>query len=395
MASRARTTAVLLSTAIVVGAAGLAPTASAGPQDTGGLTLPNRAEAVQIRERAERLEVDGPALRSEAVGSSGVTEVVPDTVANPMVWRVDGLNRYEVGANLSWFWEVYFWDETVEPYPWEKTVFLASGEVFSDALAGGALAGNAGGPVLLTYKDRLPQVTKDALTALQPDSVVVLGGTNTITASVETDLAPYAPPGEIYRIEGADRYQVSANIADVIGPSPRAYVATGLNWPDGLAGGAAAGYEYAPLLLTKTADVPDAVMDVLATVTQPEEIIVLGGPNTIDDAVLRELETIAPVVTRVGGRDRYEVAANVADLLPTTREATMATGLNWPDALAGSAYAGLTGDKVLLLRPTGVPADTRQAVLDHILVHISMLGGLTSLPESVAVELEAMEVPLP
>jgi putative cell wall-binding protein len=187
---------------------------------------------------------------------------------------------------------------------------------------------------------------------------------------------------------------VSANLAGTIGWSPRAYVATGLNWPDGLAGGAAAGAEWAPLLLTKKTDVPDVVMETLANVTQPEEIVVLGGSNTIDDAVLRELETIAPV-TRIGGADRYAVAANVADLHPTTYGATMATGLNWPDALAGSAFAGLVGDKMLLLKPTVVPADTRQAVLDHSLVLIDLLGGTTSVPQAIVDDLEAMEVVVP
>ena len=73
----------------------------------------------------------------------------------------------------------------------------------------------------------------------------------------------------------------------------------------------------------------------------------------------------------------------------------MASGLNWPDALAGSAFAGLTGDKLLLLRPTGVPGATSKAVTDLDLGWITVLGGVKSVPEPVLDQLRMLEVEVP
>ena len=59
---------------------------------------------------------------------------------------------------------------------------------FPDALSGSALAGLVGGPVLLTRKDRLPQVTKDRLEQLEPSKIIVLGGTDTVSTAVSGEL---------------------------------------------------------------------------------------------------------------------------------------------------------------------------------------------------------------
>ena len=248
--------------------------------------------------------------------------------------------------------------------------------------------------MLLTKRDELPVETAAVLDALAPDAVILLGGTEAVTAGVEEALEPFTTvPGNVHRIAGANRYEVSADVARMIGWSPVAYVASGQNFPDGLTGGAAAGTELAPLLITRPDVVPDPVLEVLGTEVIPTQIYVLGGPVAVSEDVVGQLEEIAPV-TRIGGSNRYAVAENVADLHPSTGGATAASGENWPDALAGTAFAGLVGDKLLLLKSDGVPRQTRSAVLEHQLVNIDVLGGEKALPEAVLDELRALDVPV-
>lgn len=200
----------------------------------------------------------------------------------------------------------------------------------------------------------------------------------------------------VVRYGGDDRYEVSASIARTIfdhGFGQRAYVALGTDWPDGLAGGAAAGWDRAPLLLTRKAAVPGPVLSTLIQ-HQPEEIIVLGGTQAVSDNVVNQLRTVAPVV-RVGGNNRFAVAANLSRLQPSRFGATVASGENWPDALAGSAYAGLVGDKLLLLRSTGLPGPTQHAVVDQSLVLVDALGGTSAIPEPVLAQLRALTLRTP
>ncbi|MGC5584649.1 cell wall-binding repeat-containing protein [Ornithinimicrobium sp. W1665] len=314
------------------------------------------------------------------------------TAGHPLVERVSGANRYETAAELSRFWnEVVYVDDPLA----RRLVVVASGENYADALSGGAFAGALTSPVLLTRKDSLPGATRAALERLAPHTIILLGGPGAVSDEVQAALADYAPGRDwVRRFGGPDRYVVSASLANSLGPSELAFVASGVNWPDGLAGGAAAAWEGAPLLVTKPTGVPSSVMQSLRDEVRPRHIVLLGGPASVDDAVLRQLETVAPV-TRVAGRSRYETAAALAQASPTNYGATVASGLGWPDALVGAAYAGVLGDKLLLLTPTGVPASTAQTVTDLDLAWITALGGEASIPEPVLDQLRALPVEVP
>lgn len=388
MSVRKRTMTTLALGLAVLAGAGLTPAGAAGPvpalsvAQASGLPEPDRQAVDELRARAADL------LQDDASASAGAQS----TLQNVSVERVSGTNRYATAAELSRFWSDALW---ADGWVGEKLVVVASGAVFADALSGGAVAAAYGGPVLLTEHDRLPGATAAALTRLNPDYVIVLGGTLAVSQTVEHQLAEYtSAPDRVVRVVGQDRYQVSAAAAALVGASSTAYVATGRNWPDGLAGGAAAGTQGAPLFVTRPDSVPGAVLTTLRTVTKPQRIVLLGGPLSVNDEVVAQLRSIAPV-TRIGGENRYEVAANLAATLPANGGATMATGLNWPDAMAGSAFAGLVGDRVLLLRPTGVPGPTRVTVQSQGLGVVTVLGGPVALPDTVLDELRALQVEQP
>jgi putative cell wall-binding protein len=67
-------------------------------------------------------------------------------------------------------------------------VYVASGTTFPDALAGAALAGHLGAPVLLSAPTSLPATTADELTRRRPASIWVLGGTSAVSSAVATKL---------------------------------------------------------------------------------------------------------------------------------------------------------------------------------------------------------------
>ena len=108
----------------------------------------------------------------------------------------------------------------------------------------------------------LPAATATELARLRPAKIVVLGGTAVISDTVLADLRRYATSGVASRIAGADRYATAARVsAATFAPGVAvAYVATGVSFPDALAGGVAAGRQKGPVLLVSANSVPAATV---------------------------------------------------------------------------------------------------------------------------------------
>jgi putative cell wall-binding protein/Tol biopolymer transport system component len=194
------------------------------------------------------------------------------------VSRIAGADRFAVSASVS---EHVF-------APGIQIAFVASGAVFPDALSGSAAAGLLGGPVLLIQKDAVPAQVAAELDRLQPKNIVVLGGANTISAAAVAQLGSHA--SVVRRIDGADRFEVSANVVqDAFTQPDVVYVASGAVFPDALSGSATAIADRSPVLLVTKDAVPSAVATQLERL-DPYRIVLLGGPNTISDTVKDALE---------------------------------------------------------------------------------------------------------
>jgi putative cell wall-binding protein len=125
----------------------------------------------------------------------------------------------------------------------------------------------------------------DALTALSPTKIVVVGGTASVSAGVMTQLMAFAPT--VTRVSGADRYLTAVEISkSVFGPGvPAVYLAAGTNFPDAMGGAAAAGFTHGPILLVG----PDFYeTETRAEVIRlaPHALFILGGEASIDDGVV-------------------------------------------------------------------------------------------------------------
>ncbi|MEA3502857.1 MAG: cell wall-binding repeat-containing protein, partial [Actinomycetota bacterium] len=90
------------------------------------------------------------------------------------------------------------------------------------------------------------------------------------------------------------------------------------------------------------------------------DIVVIGGPSVVSDAVLEHLETCTTgTVSRIAGSNRYATAAAVStQTFPTADTVYLATGLNFPDALAAGPVAAANGAPILLVRTDSVPSET-------------------------------------
>lgn len=294
----------------------------------------------------------------------------------PDVYRVAGHNRYATASELA----------VLRFEPGVGTVFIANGLDFPDAVAGGALAVAEEGPVLLTRADSLPGPTRMALQDLAPDRIVVLGGESVVSPGVMDALGDYAD--DVERVAGTDRYRTAAVIAQEWDSSDIVLLASGRDYPDALSAAAAAGVEGAPVLLTRPHGLPGATQAELERLN-PSTIFVIGGTSAISDDAANEASDYADVV-RLGGTDRYRTASVVAQefFSAPVAEAFLATGRDFPDALAAAPAAAMNGGPVLLTRPESVPAATMTALNAVRAQSITLVGGFDAISEEVQRRLE-------
>ena len=267
-------------------------------------------------------------------------------------------------------------------------VFIATGTNFPDALAGAPAAHELGAPILLVKGGQIPAVTSSELVRLSPTTLYILGGTTVIPESTVNSLKATAGATTAIRLAGLDRYGTAANIAAQIFPTtePIVFVATGQNFPDALAGAAAAGDQGAPVLLVRGNAIPGETATQLDRLN-PTTIYVLGGDQVILPSVATGLQAYAPTVTRLAGADRYATAVKISQTFFTPAEYAdlfVATGRNFPDALAAGAF----GNPLLLsnggpLSTEGIAEATR---LDPLRIHV--LGGPTILLETLVNQLK-------
>jgi hypothetical protein len=191
-----------------------------------------------------------------------------------------------------------------------ELVILARSDNPADALASGPVGGVLGAPVLLTPSTQLHPATAAALERIDPDLVVLAGGTAALSAEVEQAVA--AMGYTTRRAAGADRHATAAKLADLLaeygtgrpvltGTPVTDQVIPGLNaellqgrTPEDFLAAAAAAAADAAAALGAVADVEEAlaaigeVEDALAAVTGARVTYVpTGGDPLANGAALR------------------------------------------------------------------------------------------------------------
>lgn len=270
--------------------------------------------------------------------------------------RIAGAGRYETAASMA----LLTFDQATVAH-------IVTGGDFPDALAASFAAGQGDGPLLLTKRDRVPQATAEALEHLGVEEVVLVGGTAAISPEVEEALEKQGYSTS--RLGGTNRYETAAVVAtnygeDIATVEGRrvAMVASGVDFPDALAGGPLAAGAGFPLLLTP----PNAASEVVDEALQElhiETILLIGGRSALSVEVEQTYRDAGYEVERLAGPNRAATAARVAAVARERLNWDMqlqvlARGDTFPDALAGAVHAGQAGAPLLLTTGGSLDAAT-------------------------------------
>lgn len=263
-------------------------------------------------------------------------------------------------------------------------VFIANGLNYPDALAAGPAAAAMGGPLLLVTPTAIPAVVQSELRRLQPSRIVIVGGTASVSSTVQSRLRNYVDSSsDVVRLAGADRYATSRHVVStVFGDTTGSivFVATGANYPDALAAGAAAGYFGGPVVLVNgsQSSIDSATRSMLDDL-EPGAIIIAGGPGAVSTSLERALRSRysdedSPVI-RLFGNNRYETAFAINQLFTDADSVYLASGEGFADALAGGPIAALSGSPLYLTLPNCLPRFVNSDIESLLAREVIIIGG--------------------
>ncbi|WP_440710414.1 cell wall-binding repeat-containing protein [Herbiconiux sp. YIM B11900] len=307
--------------------------------------------------------------------ASGIPPTDPPDVSSIAVSRIAGIDRFDGAVRMA--------QAIGGP---ADVVYLTSGADFPDALSAGPAAVKDQGALLLVPPGGLAGAVGAELVALAPKRVVIVGGSLSVPDSVIAETRALLGALPVTRISGADRFDVSRRLAASAFPAGAMapLVATGTRFPDALSAGPAASYLGSPIVLVDGAS-PTADPATLATISSlhPSWMSIAGGPMSVSAGIATSLATIAPV-TRFDGPDRYAVSVAASDSIDNDKStAYLATGVNFPDALAGGVLAGRLGHPLYLVPGTCVTREVLSSLAANGTRNVVLLGGITTLSAAV------------
>jgi putative cell wall-binding protein len=243
-----------------------------------------------------------------------------------------------------------------------KNAVLATADNYPDALAGSTLAYQLDTPILLVDSSEAEQAkVLDYLKAnLEPEGTVyILGGAAVVSNGMENKIKS-SGFGHITRIGGETRYDTAVKIAEHLNVKIGTPVVliSGENYPDALSVSSIAAQNQFPLLLVPKDGINDAVSQEIVAI-KPGKIYIIGLEGAISPAVESQAAGITALaaedIVRIGGTDRYATSLTIAQYFSAGSGVSVggtticiATGNNFPDALAGSIYAAKRGAPIIL-----------------------------------------------
>ena len=328
---------------------------------------------------------------SPVIGSIPSATAITHTASStqPAAWtgveRWFGSDRYATAVEIS-----------KKAFPGgTDTVIIATGANWPDALCAAPLCSVNDASLLLVRPDSVPTVVLNEISRLGATEAIILGGVGAVSSGVADTLASRVD--SIRRISGGNRYETAAWIAAEVMLAPgwdgSAFYATGTNFPDALGASAIAASHRMPILLSTPQYLPNSTALIDGDVTSG---IIVGGTSVVGGDVESALRQRMSV-TRLQGSNRYETTKAIMDHAVANwgtdvSRVGIASGANFPDALAAGVALGKSGQGQLLTAPNSLASPSavflngKRGQTDSVLI----FGGTGAVSGAITTEIEAL-----
>ena len=216
----------------------------------------------------------------------GGAQTVSETVVNQLKGIVGSSNVTRLAGTDRYGTQMTIYQYGIDHKLWSGThAIVASGETFADALSVSPLAYQLKAPIFFADASKtLPAAQKDALKLAGASTVLVIGGTASVSAGTGDTIKTFA---KAVRLSGATRYDTSRDINDYAVANhdfswDRVAFASGQNPWDSLGGGSMQGKNKRLLSLLDNQG-PKTTPDVKVA-GKPAHVQFIGGRNTYSNA---------------------------------------------------------------------------------------------------------------
>lgn len=201
-------------------------------------------------------------------------------------------------------------------------------------------------------------------------------------------------PGLAHRIGGEDRIETALELVRrVFDRVDCVVLARADDFADALAAGPLAASLDAPLLLTFPDRLDQRVADEIERL-QARCAVLVGGVQALSEELADALRELGLDVDRIGGGDRFAVAAAIAERVGTDGGAYVVEGASddptrgWPDAIAVGGLAAVERRPILLTRRDELPPATASALERLSQPRIDVVGGELAVSRDVVAQMQ-------
>ena len=195
------------------------------------------------------------------------------------------------------------------------------------------------------------------------------------------------------RIDGRDRIETAINISKKNYDKAKSVIVVRHDlFPDSMTASVLAKLKDAPILLNPTDKLDSRVGDEIKRLGA-QEIIIVGGQNSVSEKVREELKAYDADknVERIAGDDRYGtsemVAKRVVGITGKKNTGVVASGQVFPDALSVGTFASRDGYPILLVKKDSVPSQIQNAIKDLDINKTYIAGGTNTISKSTEAKL--------
>ena len=306
--------------------------------------------------------------------SAKVEKIIAKTGQKAQVTRFAGANRFETSKKIAAF------------FPQGSPAFLVSGETFADAVVAAGPAAKENGPIILTGSGWLRAEASDAIRAVAPKRLDVIGAT--WSAQNLKNVRSAARGKTVNHIAGKDRYDTSAKVAArYFGKGSAAVYTNGGTFPDALSGISAAAVVDGPVILTQQNCRPASVASVSDKFKNTR--VLLGGGSSVTAASYKTTcATVRPLGQQIATRAETEAAKTLVGLHCSdfVRKIYSEVGHPIPDEIRSSYSMSARGKQIPANQAQpGDIAVMQSAAGGHVAIFLGYRGGEPWLAESLGI----------
>ena len=221
------------------------------------------------------------------------------------------------------------------------------------------------------------------------DSLIKSG----VTVNLETSLVEFISSKDYFlsRIAGSNRYATAALTSQAITDQSDTVVLTsGLSFPDALTGIAYADELNAPILLSRSADIPAQTLEEIKRLNA-KKVIILGGALSIGQTVETDLRNMGIEVIRIQGKSRYETAVKIGDQMKLRSDKLfLASGATFADAVSVGSASAENDIPVLLTNSATLPVVVKDAIQRWGIKEVIIVGGVGAVSAGIETQLKGL-----